>query len=199
MEIPRYGKRFISDVAGRTIKPDGTIIDLKKDAIFDRELVEDERPEATGKDLAVGITAYPVAIFSGDRTHVSREWPSLGAFNHAISAIRVGRRPRRLLYGRRLHLGRLLFFDPTNPYVPPGYLPDHEQASLALVAVGEGGDLVRVPASLPAAAGHDRQVEATLSADGSGAGPLCREANRGGVRQCDGALAARTRRATTPR
>ena len=64
-------------------------------------------------------------------------------------------------------LGRLLFFDPTDPYVPPGYLPDHEQASLALVAVGEGGDLVRVPASLPAAAGHDRQVEATLSADGS--------------------------------
>lgn len=39
---------------------------------------------------AVGITAYPVAIFSGDRTHVTREWPSLGAFNHAISAIRVG-------------------------------------------------------------------------------------------------------------
>ena len=29
-------------------------------------------------------------------------------------------------------LGRLLFFDPTDPYVAPGYLPEHEQASLAL-------------------------------------------------------------------
>ena len=39
---------------------------------------------------AVGITAYPVAIYAGDRTHVIAEWPSLGAFNHAITAIRVG-------------------------------------------------------------------------------------------------------------
>jgi hypothetical protein len=116
---------------------------------------------------AVGITAYPVAIFSGDRTHVSGEWPSLGAFNHAISAIRVGPETKAPAVLEDARLGRLLFFDPTDPYVPPGYLPDHEQASLALVAVGEAGDLVRVPASLPAAAGHDRQVEATLSADGS--------------------------------
>jgi hypothetical protein len=116
---------------------------------------------------AVGITAYPVAIYSGDRTHVNREWPSLGAFNHAISAIRVGPDTKAPAVLEDPRLGRLLFFDPTDPYVPPGYLPDHEQASLALVAAAEGGDLVRVPASLAAAAGHDRQVEATLGADGS--------------------------------
>ena len=115
---------------------------------------------------AGGITAYPVAIYSGDRTHVNQEWPSLGAFNHAISAIRVGPQTQGPAVLEDARLGRLLFFDPTDPYVPPGYLPNHEQASLALVAV-EGGDLVRVPAGLPAAAGHDRQVEATLGADGS--------------------------------
>src|SRR5262245_44198754 len=40
VEIPRVGKRSILDVAARTIKADGSIIDLKRDAIFDRELVK---------------------------------------------------------------------------------------------------------------------------------------------------------------
>ena len=116
---------------------------------------------------AVGITAYPVAIYSGDRTHVNGEWPSLGAFNHAISAIRVGPETKAPAVLEDARLGRLLFFDPTDAYVPPGYLPDHEQASMALVAVADGGGLVRVPAGRPVAAAHDRQVEATLGADGS--------------------------------
>jgi hypothetical protein len=116
---------------------------------------------------AVGITAYPVAIYSGDRTHVNQEWPSLGAFNHAISAVRIGPDTQAPAVLDHPKLGRLLFFDPTDPYVTPGYLPDHEQASLALVAAGETGDLVRVPAATPVAAQHDRQVEALLGADGS--------------------------------
>src|SRR5205807_9812951 len=40
VEIPLYAKRSILDVAGRTIKADGSVIQLKKDAIFDRELVK---------------------------------------------------------------------------------------------------------------------------------------------------------------
>src|SRR5690349_14803842 len=40
IEIPQIGKRRINEIAGRTIKPDGSIIELKKDAIFDRELVK---------------------------------------------------------------------------------------------------------------------------------------------------------------
>lgn len=116
---------------------------------------------------AVGITAYPVAIYSGDRTHVREEWPSLSAFNHAISAIRVGPDTQAPAILEHPRMGRLLFFDPTNPYVPPGYLPDHEQASLALVGAGDAGDLVRVPAGAAVAAARDRQVEALLKADGS--------------------------------
>lgn len=34
--IESYGKSHVSDVAARTIHPDGTIIDVKKDAIFDK-------------------------------------------------------------------------------------------------------------------------------------------------------------------
>ena len=116
---------------------------------------------------AAGLTAYPVAIYSGDRTHVNQDWPSLGAFNHAISAIRVGPETKAPAVLEHPKLGRLLLFDPTDPYVQAGYLPDHEQASLALVGAGDAGDLVRVPSGLPVAAERDRQVEAELAADGS--------------------------------
>src|SRR5262249_31859719 len=116
---------------------------------------------------ATGFTAYPVAIYSGDRTHVSEAWPSLGAFNHAISAIKVSADTKAPAVLDHPKLGRLLFFDPTDPYVPAGYLPDHEQASLALVGSAEGGDLVRIPAGAHIAAERSRQVEATLRPDGS--------------------------------
>jgi len=116
---------------------------------------------------AVGMAAYPVAIYSGDRTHVVREWPSLGAFNHAISAIRVGADTRAPAVLDHPKMGRLLFFDSTDPYVPAGYLPDHEQASLALVGMPETGDLVQVPAARSVAAARERTVDAILGADGS--------------------------------
>jgi hypothetical protein len=116
---------------------------------------------------AVGITAYPVAIYSGDRTRVTEEWVSLGAFNHAISAIRVGPETQAPAVLEHPKLGRLLFFDATDPYVNPGFLPDHEQSSLALVGASENGTLVRVPFARPAAAQHERTVEAVLAASGN--------------------------------
>ncbi len=39
-DITYYGNRTIDEIAGRTIKPDGTIVELKKDAIFKRDLVK---------------------------------------------------------------------------------------------------------------------------------------------------------------
>ena len=53
VEIERFGKRRIGDVRGRTIKPDGTIIDLKKDAIFDRELAKTKSFKAHGTTFAL--------------------------------------------------------------------------------------------------------------------------------------------------
>lgn len=38
VQIPYWGKNIISGVEGRTIKADGTVLDLKKDAIFDKVL-----------------------------------------------------------------------------------------------------------------------------------------------------------------
>ncbi len=39
-DIPYSGKRTIVDVGGRTIKPDGTIVELSKDAVFRRDIVK---------------------------------------------------------------------------------------------------------------------------------------------------------------
>ena len=53
VEIEHFGKRRIGDVKGRTIKPDGTIIDLKKDAIFERELAKTKGFKARGTTFAL--------------------------------------------------------------------------------------------------------------------------------------------------
>ena len=53
IEIPRFGKRLILDVAGRTIKPDGSTIELKKDAIFDRELIKNKALKLHGIAFAL--------------------------------------------------------------------------------------------------------------------------------------------------
>jgi len=48
VEIPRFGQRRIRDIAGRTIKADGSTVDLKKDAIFERDLVKTKRAKVKG-------------------------------------------------------------------------------------------------------------------------------------------------------
>lgn len=40
IDIPFNGRNRIVDIAGRTIKPDGSIVELKKDAIFERMIVK---------------------------------------------------------------------------------------------------------------------------------------------------------------
>ena len=65
----------------------------------------------------IGITAFPVAIYSGDRTYVREEWPSQ-QFNHCIIAIRVSNEVNAAAVMSHPKLGRLLLFDPTDPYTP---------------------------------------------------------------------------------
>jgi transglutaminase-like putative cysteine protease len=53
IDIPYLSEVSVRDVAGRTIKPDGTIIELKKDAIFDRELIKSGRLKLKAKSFAL--------------------------------------------------------------------------------------------------------------------------------------------------
>lgn len=126
----------------------------------------------------VGIEAFPVLIFSGDPNFVEEVWPSPGQFNHCIVAIRL---KEELTAGSILNhptLGRLLIFDATDDSTQIGDLPDHEQGSLALIAAGDSGGLVRMPSTDPEANQMEREAEVQLSEDGS-ISAIVRERSRG--------------------
>jgi len=53
IEIEEPRGRRITDVAGRTIKPDGSIVELKKDGIFERELVKTRSAKVRGKTFTL--------------------------------------------------------------------------------------------------------------------------------------------------
>lgn len=116
---------------------------------------------------AVKIESYLVSIFSGDPTYVREEWPSPQQFNHCIIAIKVSDETQVSTVVQHPTLGRLLIFDATDESTQVGDLPDHEQGSLALVDVRDGGVLLRMPVTPPEANQLDRQTEVQLGADGS--------------------------------
>jgi hypothetical protein len=113
------------------------------------------------------ITAYPVAIYSGDPTYVREEWASPFQFNHCIIAIKISDETQAAIVVTHAKLGRLLIFDATDDDTPVGDLPEHEQGSFALLIAGDSGTLMRMPVTPPEANGLDRQIKATLAADGS--------------------------------
>src|ERR1051325_8658660 len=116
---------------------------------------------------AVKIDTYLVSIFSGDPTYVREEWPSPQQFNHCIIAIKVSDETQAPTVLQHPTLGRLLIFDATDESTQIGDLPDHEQGSLALVDVKDGGMLLRMPVTPPEANQLDRQTEVQLEANGS--------------------------------
>ena len=115
----------------------------------------------------VGIESYPVAIYAGDRRYVRPDWPSPHQFNHEIIAVKVSDDLEAPGIAAAGELGKLLFFDPTDSYTPVGYLPDHEQNSLALLITASGGELLRAPAAPPETNFLKRDIKIKLAQDGS--------------------------------
>jgi hypothetical protein len=116
---------------------------------------------------SIGITAYPVAIYSGDRDYVREEWASPVQFNHCIIAIKVSDETKARTIIQHPKLGRLLIFDSTDEDTPLGDLPEDEQGSFALIVAKDDGSLMRMP-SIPAEANRlQRQTEMTIRPDGS--------------------------------
>jgi hypothetical protein len=121
---------------------------------------------------AVGITSYPVAIYSGDPDYVREEWPSPQQFNHAIVAIAYSSDKTIASGLKHPVLGDLMIFDPTDPETAVGEIPDHEQGSLALIVAGDSGGIVRMPDTSPESNRLEREVVATLAPDGSLVGAI---------------------------
>jgi transglutaminase-like putative cysteine protease len=115
----------------------------------------------------LGITAYPVFIYSGDATLVREEWPSPTQFNHCIIAVKVGDETQAPTVIQHPTLGRILIFDATDESTAVGDLPDHEQGSFALVVAGDAGALMRMPVLAPGLSQLERETDVVLASDGS--------------------------------
>lgn len=95
----------------------------------------------------IGVQCYYLMIHTR-RGVIAPEFPSALGFNHVIAAIRL---PDEIkapdLYAVLDHekAGRLLLFDPTDPFTPLGHLPTELQANHGLLVTGTGGELVAVP------------------------------------------------------
>lgn len=116
---------------------------------------------------AVGVNAFLVSIYAGDRSYVRNEWASPYQFNHCIVAVQVSDTLNSPMTVKHPKLGRLLIFDPTDPHTPLGDLPEEEQGSFALIVAGKDGDLVKVPQNAPDANLDNVIVEAEVQPDGS--------------------------------
>jgi len=115
-----------------------------------------------------GIESHAVVVHSGDRHWVTDDWPSPSLFNHMITAIKIDDPAvtSPMIVGHP-ELGRLLFFDPTDPFTPLGDLDYTDQGALVLVLAGERGALVRLPFTPPRANHMQRAIEAELDSRGN--------------------------------
>lgn len=121
----------------------------------------------------IGIQSYYVLIDT-DRGVVSPDYPSIH-FNHVILAIRLPNNvnePTLYAVVNDPKLGRLLFFDPTNEYVPLGYIPSYLQDSYGLVVAPDGGHLVKLPLLPPSTNRLLRIANLTLSPTGDLSGNI---------------------------
>jgi len=121
----------------------------------------------------IGIESYYVLI-NTERGTSAPGFPSI-RFNHAILAIHLPDSvPSDSLYGvvNDPKLGRILFFDPTNPYTPFGYIPADEQDNFGLVMAPDGGELIELPLLPPSTNRLLRTAEFKLNSGGDLSGEI---------------------------
>jgi transglutaminase-like putative cysteine protease len=130
---------------------------------------------------AIGVESFYV-VAQTDRGIVQPDFSSMLSFNHVILAIQLPAGvPETNLYAivNDPKYGELLFFDPTDPYTPLGYLPDSEQDNYVLLVTPDGGELVHLPLLPPATNRLLRTAQFKLDSTGDIAGQV-REIRWGG-------------------
>jgi Domain of Unknown Function with PDB structure (DUF3857)/Transglutaminase-like superfamily len=115
-----------------------------------------------------GFTSYLVTV-DDRRGFIQPSYPSIFG-DHAILAIQLPDAVKdATLYSviDDPQLGRLLFFDPTNEYVPFGYIPPYLQDSYGLVIAPDGGHLEKIPLLPPSTNRLLRVAKFTLGPNGN--------------------------------
>jgi transglutaminase-like putative cysteine protease len=122
----------------------------------------------------IGIESYYV-IINTERGAVDAQTPPNLGFNHVMLAIALPNDvddPSLLAVMRHPTLGRLLFFNPTDPFTPLGRIDGRLQANYGLLVVAQGGELLALP-QLPSSSSYThRTAKLKLNAQGDLAGDL---------------------------
>jgi hypothetical protein len=121
----------------------------------------------------IGVDSY-YAFINDERGIVIPQF-SIPHFDHVILAIRLPQdTPTENLYAVIDHpkLGKLLFFDPTDPYTPLGYIPSVEQENYALLVTPDGGELLSLPLLPPSSNRLLRSAKLTLNPSGTLSGDV---------------------------
>jgi hypothetical protein len=129
----------------------------------------------------VGIESYYV-IINSERGSVGAESPAqIGAFDHVVLAIKMPDGGNDTLLPATVQdpkLGRILFFDPTNTFVPFGEIGGYLQDNYGLLVAPEGGELVGLPRLAVTSAGTNRKGTIRLDSSGNFSGDFI-EVRRG--------------------
>jgi hypothetical protein len=118
----------------------------------------------------LGVDAYYVVV-NTTRGVVEPEFPTIGAFNHVVLAIKV---PADAKYPGIIDAkaGRLLIFDPTSTSTAFGMIPWYLQDNQGLLVTPDGGGLVTLPAHAPETNQLRRTAKLTLDGSGTLAGAI---------------------------
>jgi hypothetical protein len=118
----------------------------------------------------IGVDSYYVVI-NTERGATTPDKPAhVGAFNHAIVAIKLPEGttdPSLVATLPHPRQGKLLFFDPTNDLTPFGQIGGRLQANYGLLVTPEGGELVELPKQPSALNGIQRTAKLALDARGT--------------------------------
>lgn len=118
----------------------------------------------------IGIDSYYVIIHTERGGVTSTTPPHIGAFNHAILAIRLPQDvndPSLRAVFDHPKLGRLLIFDPTDQWTPFGSLRGELQANYGMLVTDEGGELIKLPLLPAELNGVMRTAKLALSPSGT--------------------------------
>jgi len=117
----------------------------------------------------IGVQSFYVLIDT-ERGAVTTDTPANIGFNHAILAIKLPPNltdPSLVATISHPRLGTLLYFDPTNEFIPFGQIGGYLQANYGLLVTTEGGELVELPQQAPAMNSIQRAGKLTLDSNGT--------------------------------
>ena len=129
----------------------------------------------------VGIDSYYV-IINTERGSIGGDSPAqINAFDHVILAIKLldgETGPALVSTQQDPKIGKVLFFDPTNTFVPFGQVGGYLQDNYGLLVTPEGGELVNIPKLDSASTGTSRKGTILLDPSGNFSGDFV-EVHRG--------------------